>query len=211
MVVAVKVLKPKRLAPKPIVLRQLYLLSGNNCAMPDCNNVIIDHAGVVVGHICHIEAAKPNGARFNKDQTNEQRRALANLVLICAGHHAQIDSKKHESKWTVQKLRKMKANHEGKFKGLDNSLVQAYEKSYADSTDNLMPTPAKSFAKLDELLPHCSLQSSDEPIRQKEVNSFLRKLSKVPDKERKFMASVIKLAMKLSTERVSVPVNASQF
>jgi hypothetical protein len=43
--------KVTRLTPKPEVLRELYLLSGNNCAMPGCKNVIIDRAGVVVGHI----------------------------------------------------------------------------------------------------------------------------------------------------------------
>ena len=83
--------KAKRLTPKPEVLRELYILSGNNCAMPGCKNVIIDRAGVVVGHVCHIEAAKPEGSRFNLNQNNEQRRALSNLVLMCKGHHAQID------------------------------------------------------------------------------------------------------------------------
>ncbi|MCP3018634.1 hypothetical protein [Cupriavidus basilensis] len=96
----------KRLTPKPDTLRELYLLSGNNCAIPDCDNVIIDHGGVVVGHVCHIEAAMLDGARFNPAQSNENRRSLDNLVLMCAGHHAQIDSKKHEATWTVSKLKK---------------------------------------------------------------------------------------------------------
>ena len=51
--------KPKRLTPKPEVLRELYLLSGNQCAMPNCRNVIIDDKGTVIGQVCHIEAAMP--------------------------------------------------------------------------------------------------------------------------------------------------------
>jgi len=63
--------KPKRLVPKPDVLRELYLLSGKNCAMPDCNNVIVDSKGVVIGQVCHIEAASPKGPRFNAKQSND--------------------------------------------------------------------------------------------------------------------------------------------
>ena len=84
--------KPKRLTPTPEVLRQLYLLSGNNCAMADCDHLIIDGKGVVIGHVCHIEAALPDGARFNAQMTNEQRRAESNLVLMCGGHHKSIRS-----------------------------------------------------------------------------------------------------------------------
>jgi hypothetical protein len=73
--VSAKKSKVMRLTPKPEVLRELYLLSGNNCAMPGCANSIIDSAGVVVGHICHIDAAMPDGARFIPDQTNEERHA----------------------------------------------------------------------------------------------------------------------------------------
>jgi hypothetical protein len=177
--------KVTRLTPKPEVLRELYLLSGNNCAMPGCKNVIIDRAGVVVGHICHIEAAMPDGARFNPDQTNEERRALSNLVLICAGHHAQIDSKKHEKKWTLAAVRKIKADHEKKFKGLDDSLQQAFQSSFVDSTDALSPTNAESFAELERLVPHAKVRSDKKPERKAETDDFLKKMSLVPDEERR--------------------------
>lgn len=198
----------KRLTPKPEVLRELYLLSGNNCAMSDCDNVIIDHRGVVVGHVCHIEAAMPDGARFNSAQSNEDRRALGNLVLMCAGHHAQIDSKKHEATWPVSVLKKIKANHEKKFKGLDNSLKQAFDNGYVDSTDSLAPTVSTSFAELERLLPDTKLAATQAQQRSREVCDFVGKLSKVPEDERKFMASIIHRAMKLRDDgRVCVHVN----
>lgn len=74
----------------------------------------------------------PDGARFIPDQTNEERRAPSNLVLLCAGHHAQIDSKKHEKKWVAAALKKIKADHEKKFKGLDGSLRQAFQDAGQD-------------------------------------------------------------------------------
>ena len=202
-----KVPKAKRLTPKPEVLRELYILSGNNCAMPDCNNVIIDHAGVVVGHVCHIEAAMPDGPRFNFNQTNDQRRALSNLVLMCAGHHAQIDSKKHEKKWTVAALQKIKAGHEKKFLGLDNSLQQAFKNSYVDSTDSLIPTLPESFSELERFLPDCKLRSDEEPKRRKQIGAFIQKLGRVPEDERKFMAGVIRRAIKLDTKSDTVCVH----
>lgn len=202
-----KISIPKRLKPKPEVLRELYLLSGNNCAMPDCDHVIIDHAGVAVGHVCHIEAAMPDGARFNKDQTNEERSALANLVLMCTGHHTQIDSKQHEKKWTVSKLKKIKAEHEKKFKGLDDSLQQAFQNSFVDSTNSLSPTVASSFAELERLLPECKLRSSQESKRSKQIKEFVRELGNVPEEERKFMLSIIRRAMKLNLHEGSVCVH----
>lgn len=199
----------KRLTPTPEVLRELYLLSGNNCAMPDCDNVIIDHGGVVVGHVCHIEAAMPNGARFNSQQSNEDRRSLGNLVLMCAGHHEQIDSKKYETTWTVSRLKKIKADHEKKFKGLDNSLKQAFDNSYVDSTDSLAPTVSTSCSELERLLPETKLAAAQARLRSKELSSFVERLGKVPEDERKFMASIIRRAMKLGTDdgRVCVHVD----
>ena len=86
--------------------------------MPGCKNVIIDSMGVVVGHICHIEAAMPDGPRFNKNQSNNDRRALSNLVLMCAGHHLQIDSKKHEAKWPVSRRKEAQGGARSAFQGV---------------------------------------------------------------------------------------------
>lgn len=199
--------KPKRLTPKPEVLRELYLLSGNNCAVPDCKSVIIDRAGVVVGHVCHIEAAMPDGARFNEHQTNEQRRALSNLMLMCAGHHAQIDSKQHEPNWPVPRLQKMKEDHEKKFKGLDNSLQQAFQNGYVDTTDSLAPTSAHSFAEFERLLPDCKVRPAEAVKRRKQIAAYVDKMGKVPDEERNFMAGVIRRALKLDSHCETVCVH----
>lgn len=207
MAISKKMTKIKRLTPKPEVLRELYLLSGNNCAMPGCDNVIIDHAGVVVGHVCHIEAAMSDGPRFNINQTNEQRRALSNLVLMCAGHHLQIDSKKHEKTWTVPKLQKIKADHEKKFRAIDSSLQQAFKNSFIDSTDTLIPTSPKSFAEMERFLPDCKVLPDEEPKRRKQIDAFVKKMRIVPEQEREFMASVIRRAVKLNPKGDSVCVH----
>jgi len=190
--------KPKHLTPKSEVLRELCPLSGNNCAMPSCKNVIIDPKGVVVGHICHIEAALPDGARFNADQSNEDRRALSNLVLMCAGHHLQIDSKKYEEEWPVAAVRKLKAEHEANFKGLDGSLEQRFRSEFTDNTAWLDPSEPKTYKRLEELVPDCKLHGEDAPKRQRQIKTFLKRARLVPQTERDFMLNVINRAIRLN-------------
>lgn len=193
--------KPKRLTPKAPVLRELYLLSGNQCAMPSCLNVIIDDKGAVIGQICHIEAAMPQGPRFSDLQTNDERRQLSNLVLICANHHIQIDSKKHENDWPLAKVRKLKADHEANFKAnfkaISGSLEQRFADQFSDITDALAPTRPSTFKAFDDTLPNFTLSKDEGPKRSVQVSAFIDNLSKVPDADRHFMLAVIKRAIKL--------------
>lgn len=104
--------EPVRLAPRVDTVRRLYLLSGNLCAFPNCNQLMYDENGNFVGKICHIEAAMPGGERFNPNMTNEERRKFENLVLMCEQHHIETN-KVHE--YPVVKMKEIKKNHENKF------------------------------------------------------------------------------------------------
>ncbi len=101
---------PKRLEPKSDVKRELYIRSGNQCAFPDCDTVLMTRDGVMIGRICHIEAAMPDGKRFNPAMSNEERRSYANLLLLCGDHHTIIDD--NAERFPVKKLREMKGQHE---------------------------------------------------------------------------------------------------
>ncbi|MEN7436379.1 HNH endonuclease [Bacillus velezensis] len=122
--------RAKRLEPTKRTARRLYLTSGNQCAFSGCNEMIIDNNGTLLGEACHIEAAKPDGPRFNRQQSNEDRRGFENLVLLCKKHHKIIDS--NEADYTVQFLKDMKRNHERKFADavseLENSIEDLTEK-----------------------------------------------------------------------------------
>lgn len=50
---AAKKEKPKRLKPLPEVLRELFLLSGNECAMANCKTVLVDQQGTMIGEVAH--------------------------------------------------------------------------------------------------------------------------------------------------------------
>jgi len=199
--------EPKRLAPTPDTLRQLYLLSGNRCAMPGCQNLVIDGNGVVVGHICHIRAAMPDGARFDANMTNEERRQASNLLLLCGGHHTQIDSRKYEDQYPAGRVTKIKYDHEAKFKGVGDSLFKAFENEYVDVTDSLDPTIARNFIQLEHVLQDGGLELEQAEERRQQVAAYVASMQVVPDAERHFMLAVIKRAIKLDARfGVNVPV-----
>lgn len=91
-----------RLKIKIEVVRQLFAFSGNKCAIPDCDQVLITPSGRLLGEICHIEAANKGGARYNEHQNDEERRSFNNLILLCRNHHKISDD------YDLATLRKIK-------------------------------------------------------------------------------------------------------
>jgi len=102
----------KRLAPTSKTIRQLYLLSGNQCAFPGCSHPIILDSGEYVGELCHICAAEKGGERFNESQSNEDRRQIDNLLLMCHSHHVLTND---VSKYPPDRMRQIKTEHESRF------------------------------------------------------------------------------------------------
>lgn len=133
--------KIKRLMPTQETLRELYLKSGNQCAFPECHELMIDYDGTFIGEICHIEAAMPGGERFNKNQSNEERRKFENLILMCHKHHKITDD---VNKYTVEKLREMKQNHEKKFTNIEIKIEESI-KDYAKEEIVCIPKTLNSM------------------------------------------------------------------
>ena len=123
--------KPSRQAPKFETLRKLYVLSGNLCAYPGCNKLLLDANANFVGQICHIEAASPGGERFNPNMTNEERRHFDNLMLMCYDHHIETNK---VAEYPVERLKSFKREHEAKFS--TEALVQSILNSLRDYTEH---------------------------------------------------------------------------
>jgi hypothetical protein len=126
------------LAPSPETLRQLYLLSGNECAFPDCHEPVINLNGEYIAQICHIEGANPGGERFNPAITNEQRRAASNLMLMCYRHHVETDD---VISYPVERLRGIKAAHEARYSEGMRRLIT----SVVDWTESNAITPPSTL------------------------------------------------------------------
>lgn len=174
--------EPKRLAPTPTVTRNLYAASGNRCAFPGCDSPLMRADGVLVGQIAHIEAASKDGPRFNKDMSNEERRAQANLMIMCATCHKVIDT--DVAKWTVQKLQALKAEHEAIYTG----AIDLLRRQVGDITEGVTWTPPENLGAVyapGDLEPD-ELQQSIE-----DVNQIAAKMAGIPIGARSVLALVI--------------------
>ena len=105
-----------RLSPKAETVRALFARSGNQCAFPGCTQPLISDRNKFIGQICHIEAALPGGERYNPTQSDEERRAYDNLLLLCYPHHVETNDL---DGYQVERLRKFKVDHETLFEKSD--------------------------------------------------------------------------------------------
>lgn len=194
----------KRLVPKPETLRHLYLLSGNVCAFPKCSIVMIDKNGTMIGEVCHIEAAEEGGPRFNPKMNNEDRRKEENLFLLCPTHHRAADAA--PKNYTVAKLKSMKANHEEKFREIDQTLQQRFENQFVDQTDVLVPQYPETFRGLIDSS-YAELSEGELSKETKAFSDYIERLRNVPNKERQFILSILKRADKLGNNRYRMYVH----
>lgn len=90
-------------------IKLLFARSSNRCAFPRCRAPIaLDET--LAGEVCHIKGARPRSARYDASQTDTERHAYENLILMCPTHHTVIDD--DEEAYTVERLRAIKASHE---------------------------------------------------------------------------------------------------
>ena len=184
----------KRLKPAPATLRELFLKSGNICAHPNCARLMMNTEGVFIGQVCHVEAAEEGGERFNPDMSNEQRRSVKNLMLMCYEHHKITNNVK---KYTVAKLQKMKAEHEERFSSPDRAILE----KLTDWTSVDEPVKPKTLARMNRVLGWGeSTEHLSEAVR--ELNAYIDKLSRVPMDVRRFLGAVTARIHKMQKERV---------
>jgi len=93
-------------------LKRLFGLSGNICAFPDCNALLVNTKNALDSNICHIEAANEGGERYNNLMSDEARADYSNLVLLCRQHHEITDD---VSIYTVDVLKDLKQKHESSY------------------------------------------------------------------------------------------------
>lgn len=175
-------LKAKRLEPNFETKRELFLFSGNICAFPECARQIMNQSGDFVGEICHIEAAEEGGERFNAAMTNEERRHVSNLMLMCHDHHVATNN---TSEFPVSRLKALKEAHEKKVRDfIQNMTVGVY-----DLTKTHHPCHAKSLSKL--MGPDHWLNEAEMAVTIAEANCFLERLRRVPLPSRQLLAIAV--------------------
>lgn len=99
--------------PTEKTIRRLFALSGNVCAFPGCSLPIVEDGGIVTGEICHIRAQNVGGPRFDETQSESDRHAFDNLILLCRRHHKVVDAE--PDLYSVDALQEIKSIREARF------------------------------------------------------------------------------------------------
>lgn len=107
------------------VKKELFILSGNRCAFPGCDLVLLTDDGGFIGNICYINTTHRSGPRYNPQESDQELIGLDNLILLCPNHHQLIDLQ--VDTYTAEQLKKIKLAHERKVKDTvsNSSIVQA--------------------------------------------------------------------------------------
>lgn len=123
-------------------LKRLFALSGNECAFPGCNKILVNKMNAKDVNICHIEAANENGERYNPNMSDLERADYLNLILLCIQHH---DETNNEVKYTVDILQKMKNDHE------TEQFNKSMQKNPSMLRNTINAISSLDFGELDEI------------------------------------------------------------
>jgi hypothetical protein len=156
----------------------------------------MDQEGNFVGQICHIEAAEPGGERFNPSMTNEARRSIKNLMLMCYEHHVVTNN---VSKYPVAALQKMKKEHEAKFSSVERKMLKAIE----DQTKAITPGASVSLAKMAATL-KWRMPAKEHEERVTLLAEMIEKFRRVPLRSRQLFAIILERAEWVSDQDSSV-------
>lgn len=85
------------------------------CSNPDCNASTIGpnddvNKATSNGDAAHIKGALPGSARYDQNQSDEERKNIENGIWLCAGCHRIVDA--DESHYTVEQLKEWKIQAE---------------------------------------------------------------------------------------------------
>ena len=97
------------------IKRKLAERAGYICSFPGCNKLTIGPSkifnfSILTGKASHIEAASPNGPRYNKNQKKGERISIENGIWLCSTHADLID--KDYKRYSVADLKEIKRLHE---------------------------------------------------------------------------------------------------
>jgi hypothetical protein len=104
--------------PSRPTIKRLFAVSGNRCAFPECDTPLVDpQSGSIVGEVCHVKGEKLGAARYDPNQSSEERHGFDNLILLCNFHHKVIDD--NPATYSFERLLSIKKDHENRRAGND--------------------------------------------------------------------------------------------
>jgi hypothetical protein len=158
--------------------KMLFALSGNRCAFADpatgvaCENDLArPEWNRVRAQMCHIKGEQPNAARYDSNQTDDERRHFDNLIVMCPNHHYEIDSLRPVD-FSVEVLTEMKIKAMEGAEPLppeySESRINSIAKILSDDYDRTYGLQSAQQVSADQDLPESGAQASprliDHPV-----------------------------------------------
>jgi hypothetical protein len=184
------------------VVKGLFAYSGNQCAIPTCQNQLVDVSGTILGNIAHICAASPGGARYDTNMTEAERHSASNLLILCSACHDIIDDPKNEKDYPAPLLRKYKKQHEDRFRKAERQLIA----QFVDSTQINQPVYPKTLDAYAQ-----SLNIEDTARELTDIRSFINRLKELPLNERQFALKLTERMDRNGVEELDVHDALSAF
>ena len=185
----------KRIPPSAKTLRELYVLSGNLCANPKCATVLVNANGTMVADVCHIKGERPKIARFDETLSEEDRRAPANLILLCSTCHTLVD--KEDKKYTALKLSKWKKDREARFTAVGDTLRQRYIHEIADESDVSDLTMPSTLGAYVKYLRKNKYRHQIDKDTAGEIKDYVDKLRHLAMPDRVLMQAIVEKILEL--------------
>ena len=191
--------KAKRKTPSPQTLRNLYLLSGNQCANPKCATVLINANGTLVARVCHIKAAQPGGPRFDEKLTRDQRRAAENLILLCSTCHTLVDAE--PANYSVRRLSNWKKKREDRFAAVGDTLQQRYVEEVTDEAELADLGAPRTLAGYIKFLDDLNYSHTIDENSRSTVRAYAGRLRHLSSDNRELVRAIVEKAIALGGSR----------
>jgi hypothetical protein len=177
---------PTRKVNYRTVERELWMLSGNECAYEGCTERMVTESGAYVGQIAHIRGVGRTSARHDPSMSDDELRDKSNLILLCYRHHVETDD---EAQYPVERMRKMKERHESRFK----RAYAEFEVQFKDYTDELHATHCRTLTRWLDVLDLHGDDFDQDYVRTeiRDLNKLADGLSDLTDEARRLVSFVV--------------------
>jgi hypothetical protein len=163
--------------PSPSTIKRLFAVSGNVCAFLGCTQPLIEN-NTVVGEMCHIKGERPKAARYDPQQTDQERDSFENIILVCGTHHTIVDG--DVQTYTVERLTAMKTEHESKqttrFAITDNLAIRLSLLGTGATLGALLGEIGQSLGGFRDLFSEKDPRASARPLAPAEIPAILRRV-----------------------------------
>lgn len=181
---------PRRKKNYTAVERELWMLSGNECAHEGCSRRMVTETGAYVGEIAHIRGVGRTSPRHDPSMSDDDLRDKSNLILLCHDHHVETDN---ETRYPPKRMEEMKKRHESRFR----KAYAEFEAKFTDYTDEVHPSHCRTLTRWLDVL-HWIPEDVDGHERDEalaidieQINRIADKLSSLTEEARRAIAFVV--------------------